>query len=88
MTGVQTCALTISHVQRDAAAGTFLIDDDSHGASLDALAEREPAAAGETGVRESLQHVAIILHSARQRFIDGNTGTFVAHRATATDGLA
>src|SRR5262249_2639017 len=68
------------------AAGALLLDDDSHRASLDTLAEREPAAAGESSVRESLQHVAIILHRGRQRFFTA-TGMFVALRAATTDGL-
>ena len=74
-------------MQRNDAAWALFLDDDSHGASFDTLAEREPAAAGETGVRESLQHVAIILHRGRQRFFTSSIGMFVALRAATTDGL-
>src|SRR5450759_2895267 len=40
------------------ARGGLLLDDDGHGTAFDAVAERQAASAGETRVRESLQHLA------------------------------
>src|SRR5213594_4168931 len=53
----------IAHVQREHAAGAFLVDDDRDRAALDTLAEGEPASAGQPSVREPLQHDWIILQA-------------------------
>jgi len=45
-----------AHVELDHAARAFFLDHHRDWASLDALAEREPAAAGELSVREPLEH--------------------------------
>jgi hypothetical protein len=46
----------IAHVERQRAAWTFLFDHHRHRAALDAFTESDPAATGETRVREALQH--------------------------------
>ena len=51
----------VAHVKRQRARGRFLIDDDGDRAPLDALAERDAAATGESRVRESLQHSVFII---------------------------
>ena len=46
----------IAHVERQRAAGTFLLDHHRHWTALDAFTESDPAATGETRVREALHH--------------------------------
>src|SRR5262249_18176913 len=46
----------IAHVERQRAGRRLLVDDDGDRTALHALAERDAAAAGQPGVRESLQH--------------------------------
>src|SRR5438067_2532948 len=44
----------IAHVQRQRAAGRFLVHDDGDGTPLDAFPKRDPAATGQPRVRKSL----------------------------------
>src|ERR1043166_4111621 len=44
----------VSHVERERASRRFFVDDHGHRTALDAVAERDAAAAGEPRVREAL----------------------------------
>jgi hypothetical protein len=46
----------IAHVQRQRAAGSFLVDDHRDRTAFNALAESDSTSAGETCVRKALQH--------------------------------
>src|SRR5499427_1117339 len=46
----------IPHVERQRAGRRLLVDDDGDRTAFDTLAERNPAAASQPRVRESLQH--------------------------------
>ena len=51
----------VANVKRHHAVCALFFDDHRHRAALDAFAEGQPTAAGESGVREPLQHTGIIL---------------------------
>jgi hypothetical protein len=55
----------IAHVQRQRAARALLVDDDGYGASFDAFAETNAAAASEARVREPFQHPEAIILQER-----------------------
>ena len=50
----------VAHVERQRAGRRLLVDDHGHRAAFDAFTEGDAAAAGESRVRESLQHPSII----------------------------
>src|SRR5262245_30621308 len=60
----------IANMKRHYAVCALFFDHDDHRAALDAFAEYQAATAGESGVREPLQHTGIILQHRLHVFLE------------------
>src|SRR5678816_327692 len=60
----------IAHVKRQRAGRRLLVDDHRDRTAFDAVAERDPAAAGQARVCEALQHPAAIISRGSEEFFD------------------